>query len=51
LGNTDDRKVVIKLSKDLIGLFIADAGYISKKLSREFYQEYKRILLTKPRLR
>lgn len=48
-GNVDDRKVVIKLSKDLVGLFIADAGYISKKLSQEFYQEHERILLTKPR--
>ena len=48
-GNVDDRKVVIKLSKDLMGLFIADAGYISEKLSKEFYQEHKRILLAKPK--
>lgn len=48
-GNVDDRKVVIKLSKDLMGLFIADAGYISKKLSKEFYQEHKRILIAKPK--
>jgi transposase len=48
-GNVDDRKVVIKLSKDLMGLFIADAGYVSEKLSKEFYQENKRILLAKPR--
>ncbi len=30
--NIDDRKLVIKLNKDLMGLFIADPGYISKKL-------------------
>lgn len=48
-ANIDDRKMVIPLSKDLLGIFIADAGYISKKLSREFYQEHKRILLAKPR--
>lgn len=48
-GNINDRKVVIKLSHDLIGLFVADAGYISKKLQEEFYQEHKRILLAKPK--
>lgn len=48
-GNVDDREIVIPLSKDLIGLFVGDAGYISKKLSQEFYQEHKRILLAKPR--
>ena len=48
-GNIDDRKAVIKLSKDLIGLFIADAGYVSKKLSKEFYQEHKRILIARPK--
>ena len=49
-GNVDDRKVVIKLSKGLIGLFVADAGYVSNKLSQEFYQEGKRILFVKPRV-
>lgn len=49
-GNVDDRKVVIKLSKGLTGLFVADAGYVSNKLSQEFYQEGKRILFTKPRI-
>lgn len=48
-GNIDDRKMVIPLSKDMAGLFIADAGYVSEKLSRQFYQEHKRILLAKPR--
>lgn len=48
-ANIDDRGMVIPLSKDLIGIFVADAGYISEKLSREFYQEHTRILLVKPR--
>ena len=48
-GNIDDREMVIPLSEDLIGIFIADAGYISAKLARKFYQEHKRILIAKPR--
>lgn len=48
-ANVHDTKVVIKLSKDLQGIFAADAGYVSKKLQREFYQENKRILFAKPR--
>ncbi len=48
-GNVHDIKVVIPLSKDLEGIFAADAGYISKKLQEEFYQENKRILFVKPR--
>ena len=48
-GNVDDRKVVIPMSKEIYGILIADAGYISKKLSKEFYQENRRILLAKPR--
>ncbi len=48
-GNIDDRDMVIPLSQDLMGIFIADAGYISKKLQKKFYQENKRILLAKPR--
>lgn len=48
-ANVNDREMVLPLSKDLWGIFIADAGYISKKLQREFYQENKRILFVKPR--
>lgn len=48
-ANKDEREMVIDLCKDLDGIFIADAGLISKKLEREFYQENKRILLIKPR--
>ncbi len=48
-AKVDDRKTVIPLSKDLCGVFIADAGYVSRYLSEEFYQEHKRILLVQPR--
>ena len=48
-GNVDDRKIVIKLSEGLSGIFMADAGYVSKKLSSKFHQERKRVLLAKPR--
>ncbi|TSC95362.1 MAG: transposase IS4 family protein [Parcubacteria group bacterium Athens1014_10] len=48
-GNTDDREIFLKLNKDLLGLFIADAGYVSKKLQQDFCREGKRMLLVKPR--
>ncbi len=48
-GNVDDREIFLKLNKDLLGLFIADAGYVSKKLQRDFCREGKRMLLVKPR--
>lgn len=48
-GNMDDRKMVIPLSKDLIGIFLADAGYISQKLAQEFHQEHQRVFLAKPK--
>lgn len=48
-GNVDDRAVVIKMSQEITGIFVADAGYVSAKLQREFYQENQRILLAKPR--
>lgn len=38
-GNTDDRKFVLKLLKNLKGLCIADAGYISKKLMGLLYKQ------------
>lgn len=48
-GNVDDRKIFIRLNKGLFGIFVADAGYISEKLQKEFYVEHKRILFAKPR--
>ena len=48
-GNKGDRAQFMKLNKDLEGIFIADAGYISKELEEEFYIENKRILFAKPK--
>src|SRR3989344_4454833 len=48
-GNTHDKKIFLKLNKDLMGIFIGDAAYISKKLSSDFHIEGKRILFAKPR--
>jgi len=48
-GRIGDREMVMPLSKNLAGVFIADAGYISARLSRAFYQEGRRILLAQPR--
>jgi hypothetical protein len=48
-GNADDRQIFRKLNKDLLGIFIADAGFISRDLEREFYIENKRVLFAKPR--
>lgn len=48
-GGSDDRKTFKKMNKDLNGIFIADAGYISEDLEKDFYRENKRILFTKPR--
>lgn len=49
-GNIDDREVFLNLNKDLKGIFIADAGYISEKLAKDFYIENERILIAKPRI-
>ena len=48
-GNSDDRKTFRELNKDLMGIFVADAGYISKDLESDFFIENKRILFAKPR--
>ncbi|MDE1988695.1 MAG: transposase [Patescibacteria group bacterium] len=48
-ANVGDREMFMKPNKDLEGIFVADAGYASEKLEREFFIENKRILLAKPR--
>lgn len=48
-GNGDDRKAFLKMNKDLEGIFVADAGYISKNLEKDFFIENKRVLFAKPR--
>ena len=48
-ADSDDRKSFKKMNKDIMGIFVTDAGYVSKDLEREFYIEHKRILFIKPR--
>lgn len=48
-GNIHDTQVFMSLNKKLEGMFVADAGYCSEKLNKEFYQEGKSILFAKPR--
>ncbi|MEK7203368.1 MAG: transposase [Patescibacteria group bacterium] len=48
-GNVDDRTIFLKLNKNLLGLFVADAGYISEKLQYDFYIEGKKFLFAKPK--
>ena len=37
------------MNKDLLGIFVADSGYISKELEKELFTENKRVLFVKPR--
>lgn len=48
-ANVDDRELVMPLSKELWGILIGDAGYISAKLAEEFHWEKQRVFLAKPR--
>ena len=47
--SADHKAMFMKLNAELEGIFVADAGYVSKNLEKEFYQERKRILFAKPR--
>ncbi len=49
-GNGDDRKTFKKINREMTGIFVADAGYVSKDLEKEFYIEHKRILFAKPKV-
>ena len=46
--SANDRVLFRKANKDLNGIIIADAGYISKELERDMYIEGKRLVLIKP---
>lgn len=48
-GNSDDRVIFRKMNQKLKGLFIADAGYVSKELERDFFIEHERMLITATR--
>src|SRR3989338_4410650 len=48
-GNTSDSKVFMDLNKDISGIFVADAAYLSRELSEEIYKLGKGIMFAKPR--
>ena len=48
-ANSSDRETFLSMNKDLLGIFVADAGYISKELEQKFYIENKRVLFARPR--
>ena len=45
-GNSDDRGIFRRMNEKLRGLFVADAGYVSEKLERDFCIEHERLLIT-----
>lgn len=45
---TNDRDIFRRINKDLMGILVADAGYVSKELEQEMSIEDKRILLIRP---
>jgi hypothetical protein len=45
-ANSNDRVIFKVMNKKLRGLFVADAGYISKELCRDFFIEGERMLIT-----
>lgn len=44
----NDRDIFRSINKDIYGVIIADAGYVSKQLERDMYSENKRWLLIRP---
>lgn len=48
-GNADDRQIFKRMNKNMLGIFVTDAGFLSKDLEWEFHIEHQRILFTKPR--
>lgn len=48
-GNSSDRSVFKNMNRLLKGIFVADAGYISSDLERDFFIENERVALITPR--
>lgn len=48
-GNADERQIFKRMNKDMLGIFIADAGFLSQDLEQDFHIEHQRILFAKPR--
>lgn len=45
-GNSDDRAIFKKMNKKLRGLFVADAGYVGRDFTRDFFKEGERAVIT-----
>ncbi len=48
-GNSNDRSIFKKMNDKQRGLFVADAGYVSEELERDFFIEHERLVITCPR--
>lgn len=48
LPGMNDRDIFRSINKDLMGILVADAGYVSKALEKDMSIENKRILLIRP---
>lgn len=46
--STNDRDIFRSINKNLMGVLVADAGYVSKKLEQDMHIERQRILLIRP---
>ncbi len=46
--SANDRDIFRSINKDLMGILVADAGYVSKQLERDMHIEGKRITLIRP---
>jgi hypothetical protein len=47
-AGTSDREICKKVNKDIYGIIVLDAGYVSKELEKAMNVEYKRWLLIRP---
>ena len=47
-ANANDRDIFREINKDIYGIIVADAGYVSKKLEKDMNKDYKRWLLIRP---
>lgn len=48
-ANSNDRQQLKNMNRELKGIFVADAGYISKELERDFSLDDQRLLIIIPR--
>ncbi len=51
LGNTDDRKSVPDLLKDLFSKVFADRGYVSRSLAQKLFEDYGIEFFARPKWR